>query len=116
MNERGEHPFFRPCLCAPLRILVDLVVPMQPFTLLALLASASAFTAPVSRALPVSRVSDVRAQFGTGNYDDSQSKKGFVLSPIAGGSKVSKIDTVRCIFRPGRLAPPHLICVRILYL
>ena len=67
---------------------------MQPLTLLAFLASASAFTAPASRALPVSRVSDVRAQFGTGNYDDSQSKKGFVLSPVAGGSKVRQIQTV----------------------
>jgi hypothetical protein len=62
---------------------------MQRFLcLLALVASASAFTAPVSRSLPVSRVSEPRAQFGTGNYDDSQSKPGFVLSPIAGGSKV----------------------------
>ena len=72
---------------------------MQQLTLLlAFLASASAFTAPVSRALPVSRVSDVRAQFGTGNYDDSQSKQGFVLSPIAGGSKVSQTDTVLLFF------------------
>ena len=61
---------------------------MRPALVLAFLASASAFTAPVSRTLPVSRVSSVRAQFGTGNYDDSQSKPGFILSPIAGGSKV----------------------------
>ena len=56
---------------------------------LALTSSASAFTAPVSRSLPVSRVSSINAQFGTGNYDDSEMKKGFVLSPIAGGSKVT---------------------------
>ena len=62
---------------------------MRSILLLAFVASASAFTAPVSRSLPVSRVSEPRAQFGTGNYDDSQSKKGFALSPIAGGSKVS---------------------------
>ena len=51
-----------------------------------LLAAAQSFQVAAPTVARRNAVS-ARMQFGTGNYDESQTKKNFVLSPIAGVSK-----------------------------
>merc|ERR1719310_1787403 len=52
------------------------------------LASAQGFQVAAPGVSTASRGAiSTRMQFGTGNYDESQTKKNFVLSPIAGVSK-----------------------------
>ena len=62
---------------------------MLRFLVLAVfLASAQGFQVAAPGVSTASRGAiSTRMQFGTGNYDESQTKKNFVLSPIAGVSK-----------------------------
>ena len=79
-------------------------LPMRAATLiLALLASADAFTAAGIKPGAVARASSVQAQFGTGNYNSKDMNSNFVLSPIA----ASGDDSNNVRWTQHRAAPPR---------